>query len=223
MKNFYLLLFLISNLLISSSFASAQANEASPSGLLGSASRFMLIGGKALLGDVSSVVGKTVTLVQKNGSTVDLTTTEVTKFTKAGRKIRLADVKEGDRIVALGGLSADGTFLTKAIIVKAKVLKVLEKQPVFGSIAKIGPDSFSLENPNQPNLGEVGVTSQTLFRKNNKKTTFEKLGRGQKIIAIVLKEENGDLTARLVVILSEPKTALAPEASPAAEPASPGY
>lgn len=223
MRSFYILLFLISTVLISNSLASAQTNEASPSGRPESGTaRFMLIGGKALLGQVTGVVEKTVSLVQQNGSSVDLTVTEVTKFSRAGRKIRLADVKEGDRILALGALSTDGTFLTKSVIVKARVLKVLEKQVVFGSVSEVGVNSFSLVNVREPNLSEVAVTSQTLFRKNKRKTSFEKLESGQKVIAVVLKEENGDLTARLVVTLSEPKTTPAPEASPAAQPENPG-
>lgn len=187
----------------------AQSPEASLA-----AKPFQLIGGKAVIGKVLSIVDKTITLDQNENGQIDLTTTEVTRFIKLGRKIHLKDLKTGDTVVAVGALAvSENTFLVKTLIVKPKVLKVLEKLGVYGTVTNLSENSFTLTSPNRPTLVEVGVTSQTVFRRLNKKIKFAQLQVGDRLVAVALKESNGDLTGRLVVMVAS-KAAGSKEATP---------
>lgn len=189
----------------------AQTKESSPAATT-------IINGQGVMGKVLGVVNKTISLTQSGGAQIDLTTTEVTKFVKVGRRILLKDVKAGDEVVAVGGLvPTDNTFLVKTLIVKPKVLKRLDKTSFHGTVLGLGENSFTLSSTKRGSPVEVAVTSQTTLRSKNKKIKLSQLQVGDRLVAIVLKETNNNLTGRLVVVVkTAPK--VTQEASPTATP-----
>lgn len=179
--------------------------------------RGTLFGGKALVGIVSQIVEKTITVEQKGATQVEVTTTEVTKFRKGGRKVNLGDLKLGDKLVATGAVSPDGTFLAKSVVVKGKILREFKRKALYGLVEQISKDSFTLRHPNQKILNEVSVNNQTVFRDRGKKIDFGKVGTGQRLVAMVVEEDLGILGARLVVLLPHPAGSAESQASPSAK------
>lgn len=162
-----------------------------------------LFAGQILIGTVSQVADKIITVTQKNGTEADIITTEVTKFNKGGRKINLSGVAVGDSVVALGASSIDGTFLSKAIVAKSKVLKELKKVPFFGVVNEVGTKSFTLKNTATNTVTEVLINSQTTIKALNKKAALSTLVPGQRAVIVALVEDDGTYTGKMVVLLND--------------------
>ena len=168
-----------------------------------------LFGGKVVIGAVKQVADKIVTVTQRDGTEADVTTTEVTKFTKGGRKVTLSGLAVGDTVYALGASSIDGTFLAKSIIARSKVLKELKKVPFYGVIDEVGAKSFTLTNQTKSETVEITVNSTTVIKQTGKKITLSAVTSGTRAVVIALKEDSGTYTGKMVQLLPEtgPKNA----------------
>ena len=162
-----------------------------------------LFAGKVLIGTVSQVADKIITVTQKSGAEADIITTEVTKFIKGGRKVNLSGVAVGDSVVALGASSIDGTFLAKTVVAKSKVLKELKKVPFHGIINEVGAKSFTLKSAPSDTITEVLVNTQTVIKRLNKKVALSTMAPGQRAVVITLMEDNGTYTGKMVVLLND--------------------
>jgi len=162
-----------------------------------------LFGGKVLIGTVRQVADKVITVTQKDGTEADITTTEVTKFSKGGRKVNLAGLSVGDTVFALGASSTDGTFLAKAVVAKSKVLKELKKVPFYGTVGEVGVKSFTLSNQAKDETVEVIVNSTTVIKQAGKKVVLSAIIPGTRAVVIALKEDNGTYTGKMVQLLPE--------------------
>lgn len=162
-----------------------------------------LFGGKVLIGTVSQVADKIITVTQKDGTEADIITTEVTKFIKGGRKVNLSGVTVGDSVVALGASSVDGTFLAKTVVAKSKVLKELKKIPFYGVVNEVGTKSFTLKGAASDTVTEVLVNAQTVIKRLNKKMALNTMAPGQRAVVITLMEDDGTYTGKMVVLLND--------------------
>ncbi len=162
-----------------------------------------LFAGQVLIGTVSQVADKIITVTQKNGTEADIITTEVTKFNKGGRKINLISIAVGDSVVALGASSIDGTFLAKAIVARSKVLKELKKVPFYGVVNEVGAKSFTLRSLANDTVTEILVNTQTVIKRLNKKVALSTMVPGQRAVVISLMEDDGTYTGKMVVLLND--------------------
>lgn len=160
-----------------------------------------LFGAKVLVGTMTGVADKIITVTQKDGASADITTTEVTKYLKGGRAVSLSSLVNGDQIFALGATSIDGTFIAKSIVAKSKILKDLKKFPYFGSVSQVANSSFTVKNLMTGDEVEIMVNGQTLIKQNGKKILLTALAAGQRVVVIALKEDDGSLIGQMVVVL----------------------
>lgn len=167
-----------------------------------------LFGGKVLVGTVVSVANKIITVNQADGNSVDVVTTEVTKYLKGGRAVNLNGLVTGDQIFALGATASDETFIAKSVVAKAKVLKNLKKSSYIGNVTQVGDSSFTIKSLAKGDVVEIMVNSQTQLKQNGKKVALTTLAAGMRVVAIALKEDDGTLTGEMVVLL--PKTPAEP-------------
>lgn len=163
-----------------------------------------LFGGKALLGVVTQIVEKEINLTTKDGLAVTVTTTEVTKFLKGGKRVNLADLKVGDLIVAVGAPDPEGLFLAKTVVARPKPIKVPKKQALWGVVQEVAENSFTLSHPIKDTLEEILVTDKTVFREGKKKSSFAQLTPERKVAVLAIIEDSGEKTARLVALLPPP-------------------
>lgn len=162
-----------------------------------------LFGGKVLMGKVIGVAEKIITVAQIDGTEADITTTEVTKFIKGGRKITLVNVSEGDQVSALGAAATDGTFLARSIVAKSTLLKELKKAPFFGNVAEVGSKSFTVTNQAKGETVEILVNNQTVIKQTDKKVNLSTIVAGNRVVVIALVEDNGTYTGKMVVVLPD--------------------
>lgn len=160
-----------------------------------------LFGSRVLIGTIASVADKIITVTQKDGTSADVVTTEVTKYLKGGRAVNLNSLISGDQIFALGATSVDGTFIAKSVVAKSKILKNLKKIPYFGSVAQVSDASFTIKNIITGDVVEITVNAQTQIKQNGKKILLTNLVADQRVVVIALKEDNGDLIGQMVVAL----------------------
>lgn len=160
-----------------------------------------LFGGKVFIGNVVSVVNKTITATQADGTSADVVTTEVTKYLKAGRAVNLNGLVPGDQIFALGATASDGTFIAKSVVAKAKVLKTLKKSSYLGTVTGVSDSSFTLKSLVKGEVVEITVNSQTQLKQNGKRIALATLAAGVRVVVIALKEDDGSLTGQMVVVL----------------------
>lgn len=160
-----------------------------------------LFAGKVVIGTVTQIDNKVITVTQKDGLEADITTTEVTKFVKGGRKINLTGVVVGDTVVAQGASSVDGTFLAKSIVAKSKVLKELKKVPFYGTIGEVTATSFTIKYGAKEALAEILVNNQTIIRRLGKKVALKTLLPGQRVVVVALVENDGIFTGKMVQLL----------------------
>lgn len=163
----------------------------------------VLFGNKVLIGTVTLVSGKVITVTQRDGTEADITTTEVTKFVKGGRKINLSGISVGDTVYAVGASSTDGTFLAKSVVAKSRVLKELKKVPFYGSVTEVGTKSFTLVSKSKGQTVEILVNSTTVIKQTGKKVALSSITPGARVVVIALVEDNGTYTGKMVVVLPQ--------------------
>lgn len=175
------------------------------------------LGNEVIKGTVKLVADNSLTLIKGNGETVEVNVTEVTKLRRAGRKISLGRVSEGDRAVAHGAADETGAFLAKAVVFKSKPLKEIRKKTFFGTITSRTDGSFSLLSANKKSVDEIRFNDQTLVRRASQKLKATELEVGQKIVLVAIAEDDGAKTATVILIVGEapankPQTPASPSA-----------
>lgn len=180
-------------------------------------SHVQALGDQVITGVVKLVSDKSLTLVRANGETVEATVTEVTKLRQAGRKINFKNIAEGDRAVAHGAADETGVFLAKTIVFKSKPLKEIKKKTFFGTITSLADGSFSLLSANKKSVDEISVNDQTIIRRAARKIQVTELKVGQKIVLVVIAQDDGTKTATRILLVGEgtanqPQTPASPSA-----------
>lgn len=160
-----------------------------------------LFGGKVLIGSVVSVANKTITVTQADGNNLEILATEITKYSKGGRKINLNSLATGDQLFALGATSTDGTFIARSIVAKSKILKELKKTPYFGAVAEVSTSTFTVKDLVKGGVVEIVVNNQTQIKQGAKKIALANLQPGARVVVIALNEDDGTLTGKMVVVL----------------------
>lgn len=162
-----------------------------------------LFANKVLIGTVTQVSGKVITVTQEGGAEADITTTEVTKFVKGGRKINLSGMSVGDTLYAVGASSTDGTFLAERVVARSKVLKQLKKVPFYGQVTQVGAKSFTLVSKSRGETVEVLVNATTVIKQTGKKVALSAVTPGARVVVIALSEDDGTYTGKMVQILPQ--------------------
>jgi hypothetical protein len=120
-------------------------------------------------------------------------TTDETRFRVPGvEDATLADLKVGDRIVALGGKDESGDFVAKVVAVPRRPRRIV----VRGEVTAVDEGSFALDTPHR---GEVTViiTDETRFRiPGDADPGLDDIAVGDQVGVIGHKDRDGNLLAR---------------------------
>lgn len=163
----------------------------------------------AYFGNISNITGSEITVNTKKGERI-VKTDEETKFIgKNNQEIKLADLKIGNFVIAMGDLDASGSFLGKRILVLAKQPEVAPTRlAVHGKVVDISQEEkiISLKHLKQDLAYEIEITDETTITKKVgekiSKIKFEDIEIGDRIVAIGIKEkENGTITASIVHVI----------------------
>jgi len=163
----------------------------------------------AYFGNISNISGSVITVNTKKGEKA-VNTDEETKFIgKSNQEIKLADLKIGNFVIAMGNLDPSGSFLGKRILVLAKQPEIAPARlAVHGKVVDISQEEkiISLKHLKQDLAYEIEINDKTtITKKMGEKITkvkFEDIEIGDRIVAIGTKEkENGTITAKIVHVI----------------------
>ncbi len=147
-------------------------------------------------GKLTAIEGDTLVLATR-GSDGDeemrVQTTDGTTFRVPGvQEATLADLNEGDPIVALGGKDESGDFVAKTVAVaRRQPLRVI----LNGEVTGVGDSSFTLQMPCRCEL-TVTVTDETRFRiPGNDDAGLDDIAVGDMVIVAGRWNQDGSLQA----------------------------
>lgn len=124
-------------------------------------------------GEVASVDGAKLTVKTENDKMVQIVTTTNTRIMRGrGNAVKLADLKVGDGVVAIGNLDGPSGTMHAAMVfaTDAKDLKALKenlgKTYIAGKVTAINPDNatMTIERPDHV-VQTIGLDESTSFRK----------------------------------------------------------
>lgn len=163
----------------------------------------------AYFGNISDLSGSVITVNTKKGEKT-VKTDEETKFIgKSNQEIKLADLKIGNFVIAMGNLDPSGSFLGKRILVLAKQPEIAPARlAVHGKVVDISQEEkiISLKHLKQDLAYEIEINDKTTITKKVgekiAKVKFEDIEIGDRLVAIGTKEkENGTITASIVHVI----------------------
>jgi hypothetical protein len=130
-------------------------------------------GMQRVMGEVTAVSGANVTIKTEDGSVVQVVTTDNTRVMKGrGVTVKVADLKVGDGLVAMGNLDAPNKTLHAAMVMAqdaAEVKKMREnlgKTYILGRVTAIDADNAKMTVMRQDGVSQtIGFDETTSFKR----------------------------------------------------------
>jgi hypothetical protein len=160
--------------------------------------------GERLLGQVTDIDGNTLVVSTVGGEEVRVVTNPHTHFRIPGvSEPSIADVDVGDYIAAQGQRNGNGALVAELVFVLPERL-VRQRYMVRGEVLAINGLSLTVQAP----LGErLVITDQEtrFWVRGVEEPTIEDIAIGDPIVALGRPDDQGNLLARIVVVVSGPQ------------------
>ncbi len=127
-------------------------------------------------GEVTAVNGANITVKTEDGATMQIVTTDNTRVMKGrGVTVKVADLKAGDGVMAMGNLDAPNKTLHAAIVMATDAAQIKEmrdnlgKTYIVGKVTAIDLDNakMTVERPDKVSQ-TIGFDESTSFRKGGR-------------------------------------------------------
>jgi len=160
---------------------------------------------RAYVGKISAIENTTITLESKKGAKKVLVNEETTIVGALRKTLKLADLKVGDAIIAMGTIGEDGAMTAKRIVVIPQSLTAPTspkiRRAVFGRVKEIDRVNqiLTLVHPKKEQ-----VTFRIKVPKDPKapKVDFSQIAVGDRLVAVGTWDEAGQiLTAKIIHIV----------------------
>jgi hypothetical protein len=127
-------------------------------------------------GEVTAVSGATVTVKGEDGSTYQIVTTDNTRLMKGrGVPLKLADLKVGDGVMAMGNLDAPARTLHAAVMFATDGAQLREQRAnlgktfIIGKVTAIDLDNAKMTIERPDNVSQtIGFDESTSFRRGGR-------------------------------------------------------
>lgn len=140
-------------------------------------------------GTISQISDSQITINYQNQTKIIIITLDTTFIDAKKNKIKIANIKVGQDILAMGYLDQSNNLAAKRIVVIDLKTIVNNNEIILGKIVDISQSSpiFSLTSiKNKENTYQIKTDTKTqIFDQNNNKLTLNKLKSGQKIVVII--------------------------------------
>jgi hypothetical protein len=145
-------------------------------GQQGGQGRGQFAGMQRIGGEVASVTGATLTVKAEDGATYQIVTTDNTRLMKGrGVPLKLADLKPGDGVMAMGNLDAPNKTLHAAVLFATNGSELREQRAnlgktfIAGKVTAIDLDNakMTVERPDSVSQ-TIGLDESTSFRRGGR-------------------------------------------------------
>jgi hypothetical protein len=153
-------------------------------------------GGQRVAGEVTAVSGATLTVKTEDGGTVQVVTTDNTRVMKGNgggtsgqpgaATVKVADLKVGDGLTAMGNLDAPNKTLHAAMIVAVDAAQIKAakanwgKTYIAGKVTAIDMDNatMTVQRPDGSSQVTIGFDETTSFKRGRANLNMELFGAG---------------------------------------------
>ncbi|PIS13852.1 hypothetical protein COT65_02020 [Candidatus Shapirobacteria bacterium CG09_land_8_20_14_0_10_47_13] len=179
---------------------------------------------RAYFGEISQITDSLITVSVSADKEKQIKISAETKIINLAKKdIKVTDLKISDFIIAMGNLGDEEVLEAKRIVVAARP-KALSRRVAVGKVTDISTEEriLTVKNDKKDLTYTITIAGNAVITKKVgtkiQKVTFDKIEKGDRLVAIGTLKENGEkiLTAKLIHII--PGQTNTPTASPSPSP-----
>jgi Domain of unknown function (DUF5666) len=141
---------------------------------------------------VSGVTGQTITAKRPDGTSVTITVSSSTTYTRAGKTVSLSAISAGETIQVMGQRKSDGS------ITATRVDIVLPQAD--GQVTSISGSTITIKD-HQGASQVIHTSASTTVRRAGKSASLSDIAKGAQISAVGTKNSDGSLNAEAISII----------------------
>ncbi len=123
----------------------------------------IVIGKKAVIGEVIRVTGETITIKNNNGQSI-IPISKDTKLVRGNSEIKIDDIAVGSWATVMGAPEKEISFQPSYVLVSTTSLLPKQQLIVLGSIKEITRNSIIVQPRNNENEVEISIVAATDFQ-----------------------------------------------------------